>query len=125
VQAGVPTPISIHATGVGRHPPEYESAAYYCCVEAVQNAIKHGGPGVRVSITLSEDADELRFTVSDDGPGFQPSNVRRGVGLQNMQDRVGALDGRLAIATGPGGGTTVTGTIPLPDDRASAGLDPD
>jgi signal transduction histidine kinase len=63
--------------------------------------------------------------VSDDGPGFQPSNVRRGVGLQNMQDRVGALDGRLAIATGPGGGTTVTGTIPLPADRASAGLDPD
>lgn len=124
-RAGATTPISIHARGVDRYQPEVESALYYCCMEAVQNAVKHGGPGVRVSITLSEDADELRFVVSDDGPGFQPSTVRRGIGLQNMQDRLGALDGRLAIATGAGRGTTVTGSIPLqPDESASAKVDP-
>jgi signal transduction histidine kinase len=124
VRAGSATAISIRATDVGRYPPEVESAVYYCCVEAVQNAIKHGGPGVRLSIALSADLGELSFTVSDDGPGFQPSGARRGVGLQNMQDRLGALDGRLAIATGPGG-TTVTGSIPLhPDDRTSADPDP-
>jgi signal transduction histidine kinase len=82
-------------------------------MEAVQNAIKHGGSAVRISITLAEDIDELRFTVGDDGPGFQPSSAGRGMGLQNMRDRLGALDGRLTIATGAGRGTTVSGSIPL------------
>jgi signal transduction histidine kinase len=114
VQAGAAIPISIDASGLGRHPPEVESAVYYCCSEAVQNATKHGGPDVRVSITLRETPDELRFTVSDDGPGFHPPGARRGAGLQNMRDRLGALDGQLAIAAGAQRGTTVTGSIPLP-----------
>ena len=32
--------------GIGRHPAELESAVYYCCLEAIQNATKHGGPDV-------------------------------------------------------------------------------
>jgi signal transduction histidine kinase len=120
VRAGSTRPLTIDATGVGRHPPEVESAVYYCCMEAVQNAIKHGGRAVRISITLDEDIDELRFSVSDDGPGFQSSSAGRGMGLQNMRDRLSALDGRLAIATGAGRGTTVSGSIPLrADDNAS------
>src|SRR5215211_3139665 len=124
VRAGSTTPLSIDATGLGRHPPEVESAVYYCCMEAVQNAIKHGGPAVRISITLNEDSDQLRFTVSDDGPGFQPSSPGRGMGLQNMRDRLGALDGHLAIATGAARGTTVSGSIPLQaDDNDSPELE--
>jgi len=93
-------------------------------MEAVQNAIKHGGPAVRISITLNEDSDQLRFTVSDDGPGFQPSSPGRGMGLQNMRDRLGALDGHLAIATGAARGPTVSGSIPLQaDDNDSPELE--
>ena len=106
--------LEIRAAGIGRHPAELESAVYYCCLEAVQNATKHGGPALRISIALREDAGELIFEVTDDGPGFDASTPGGGIGLQNMRDRVGALDGRLAVRSSPDrGGTRVAGSIPL------------
>jgi signal transduction histidine kinase len=111
----------IRATGIGRYPAELESAVYYCCLEAIQNATKHGGPAVRISVALREDADGLSFEVSDDGPGFDTSTAHGGMGLQNMRDRLGALDGRLSIITSNSGGTTVSGSIPLRAGENSSG----
>jgi signal transduction histidine kinase len=107
------SPPEVHAVGVGRYPPEIESAVYYCCLEAVQNATKHGGRGVHISVALAEEDGQLTFRVVDDGPGFVAGDVR-GHGLQNMEDRLGALGGRLTIATAPGRGTTISGHVPLP-----------
>jgi signal transduction histidine kinase len=109
-------PLAIHATGIGRYPAELESAVYYCCLEAIQNATKHGGYAVHVTVTLREDADQLRFEVSDDGPGFDLSTVRTGAGLQNMRDRLGALGGQLSIVTAVGQGSIVSGSVPLYGD---------
>jgi signal transduction histidine kinase len=106
-------PIAFEATDVSRHSPELESAVFYCCLEAIQNAIKHGGPGTRIAVEVGEDADQLSFRVSDDGPGFDLSRPHFGTGLQNMRDRVGALDGRVTIVTAVGQGTTVSGFVPL------------
>jgi signal transduction histidine kinase len=106
-----PSPPEIEAVGVGRYPPEVESAVYYCCLEAIQNATKHGGRDVHVSVVLAEEDGHLVFRVADDGPGFDPGEGR-GLGLQNMQDRVGALGGRLTITTAPGRGTTISGRVP-------------
>src|SRR5215210_6037107 len=103
----------VDAVGVGRYAPEIESAVYYCCLEAMQNATKHGGRGVHVSVSLAEEDGQLTFRVVDDGPGFAVGEVR-GHGLQNMEDRLGALGGRLTIATAPGRGTTISGHVPLP-----------
>jgi signal transduction histidine kinase len=102
----------VTAEGVGRYPPEIESAVYYCCLEAIQNATKHGGRGVRVSVALAEEDGQLAFRVVDDGPGFVLGDVR-GLGLQNMEDRLGALGGQVTITTAPGGGTTVSGSVPV------------
>jgi glucose-6-phosphate-specific signal transduction histidine kinase len=33
---------------------------------------------------------------ADDGPGFDASKAHYGAGLQNIRDRLGALDGRLS-----------------------------
>ena len=106
------SPPAIDAAGVGRYAPDIESAVYYCCLEAIQNATKHGGRGVHVSVALGEEDGHLTFRVADDGPGFAVREVR-GLGLQNMEDRPGALGGRLTIGTAPGGGTTVSGDVPL------------
>jgi signal transduction histidine kinase len=102
---------------VGRHPAELESAIYYACVEAIQNATKHSGPGVRIALELHENAHALSFKVTDDGPGFDAATSQVGAGVQNMRDRLGALDGRLSIVTAPGDGTVVSGTVPLHADR--------
>jgi signal transduction histidine kinase len=106
-------PLAVRATGISRHPPDLEAAVYYSCLEAIQNAVKHGGPGARITVALRQHAHELTFHVTDDGPGFDPSAPSTGTGLQNMRDRLGALDGRLSIVTEVGQGTTVTGSIPL------------
>ena len=106
------SPPEIDAVGVGRYEPEIESAVYYCCSEAIQNATKHGGRAVHVSVALAEADGRLTFRVVDDGPGFAVGEVR-GLGLQNMEDRLGALGGRLTIATAPGRGTRISGHVPL------------
>jgi signal transduction histidine kinase len=106
------SPPEIDAVGIGRYPPEIESAVYYCCSEAIQNATKHGGRGVRASLTLAEEDGQLTFRVVDDGPGFAVGEAR-GLGLQSMEDRLGALGGRLTITSAPGRGTTVSGRVPL------------
>src|SRR4051812_13646958 len=105
--------LTVQGSGVDRHSPEIESAVYYSCLEAIQNASKHGGPAVAITVALREQAGELTFRVSDDGPGFDPSRAQPGAGLHNMRDRLGALDGRLSITSAPGPGTTVTGRVPL------------
>jgi len=104
--------VGVAAVDVARYPPDIESAVYYCCTEAIQNATKHGGKGVHVTVRLAEEGGRLAFSVVDDGPGFRPGEVR-GVGLQNMEDRLGALGGRLQIRTAPGRGTAVSGEVPL------------
>jgi signal transduction histidine kinase len=112
LQQHLASAMEVEAVGVGRYPPEIESAVYYCCSEAIQNATKHGGRDVRVSVRLVEEDGRLAFSVVDDGPGFVLREVR-GLGLQSMDDRLGALGGRLTITAVPGRGTTISGSIPL------------
>jgi signal transduction histidine kinase len=104
--------VRIEAAGVGRHSEELETAVYFCCVECLQNAAKHAGRGASAIVHLSHDDGHLGFTVEDDGVGFDPHNVRRGAGLDNLADRVAALGGRLQISSRPGRGTRVTAQLP-------------
>ena len=97
----------------GRHSPAVESAVYFCCLEALQNAGKYAGAGARARVRLTNRGGALEFAVTDDGRGFDASAPgRASSGLQNMIDRIGALGGLLLIDSSPGHGTTVTGTLP-------------
>lgn len=106
-------PVEVVHADFGRLPRPVESAAYFCCLEALQNAVKHAGHGVRVRIHLEVSGGALRFEVSDTGVGFARSEVGCGHGLANLTDRVGALAGEAAITSMPGKGTTVAGQIPV------------
>jgi signal transduction histidine kinase len=105
-------PASLAVDGAGRYAPEVEAAVYFCCLEALQNAAKHGGHGARVAVTLEHVGNALQFSVADDGPGFDPRSNGGGTGLQNMTDRIGALGGEIDIASAPGEGTVVRGMVP-------------
>ena len=106
-----PLSVSVAADGIGRHPSELEAAVYFCCLEALQNAGKHA-PGATVQIMLEEDLEELRFTVSDDGPGFDVATATGGHGFVNMSDRVGAIGGTVDWRSEPGQGSTIAGRVP-------------
>ena len=108
-----PVPARLLVRDVGRYPPEVETAVYYTCLEAVQNAIKHAGSASGVWVSLRREGD-LHFEVRDDGVGFVPPEGAGNGGLGNMRDRVGAVGGRLAIDSAPGHGTRIRGTVPVP-----------
>jgi signal transduction histidine kinase len=78
----------------------------------VQNAVKHASAtGVRVALTAT--AADLGLEVRDDGIGVDAARPVEGAGLANMRDRVESLGGTLTVAGRPGGGTRVSGRIPL------------
>ena len=104
-------PATLLADGVGRYPQEIEAAVYFSCLEALQNAAKYAAAS-SATVELHDDGPELGFTVSDDGLGFDPTSVVYGTGLQGITDRLGAIDGRLAVESAPGRGTVVTGHVP-------------
>jgi signal transduction histidine kinase len=104
-------PVEVASAGIGRYPANLESAIYYCCREAIQNASKHGGPSVRISISLHKEQDTIAFEVSDDGPGFDVATAAPGRGLQHMRDRILLLGGRVSIDSRAGIGTVVSGAI--------------
>ena len=54
----------------------------------------------------------MRFSVEDDGIGFDPATVPRGAGLTNLGDRVAAVGGELRIDSRRGGGTRIAGDLP-------------
>jgi signal transduction histidine kinase len=107
-----PLPVTIVADGVGRYPTETEAAVYFCCLEALQNAAKHA-PDARIEVRLWEESGGLLFTVSDDGPGFDPQKAQRGHGYVNMADRLGAIGGTVRWESEIGKGSQVHGSVPL------------
>jgi signal transduction histidine kinase len=104
-------PVRVESDGVGRYPQEVEAAVYFCCLEALQNVQKYADAQTAV-VKLEGSDSGLRFEVSDDGHGFDSALVRRGAGLTNMTDRIDALGGSLELASTPGGGTKIHGSLP-------------
>jgi signal transduction histidine kinase len=116
--ARAPHRCRMEAAPLPRFTPEVEAAVYWCCVEAVQNFGKHGGADARLVLRIAGDGDGgLMFDVEDDGVGFDPAQARRGQGLTNMADRIGAAGGQIDVWSSPGRGVRVHGVIPA--DTAS------
>ena len=106
-------PVHVVAVGVSRHPIEIESAVYFTCAEALQNAVKHADGATGVWIKLNQTRTSLRFEIRDDGPGFSPKD-HAGRGLRNMHDRIEAIGGEITVEAKPRHGTRVVGFVPLP-----------
>ena len=114
-QAGrAPLPVQVLADGIGRYPRDAEGAVYFCALEALQNVAKYARAS-RATVALSCARSQLEFTVADDGAGFDPANARQGTGLQGMADRLAAAGGTLRVNSVPGVGTTISGSLPVPE----------
>ena len=115
----LPAHIAVHDATRRRFPAHVETAVYFCCLEALQNAMKHGGAGARIDVHVGQAGDgDLTFEVTDDGRGFEPDRVRRGsYGLTGMRDRLSAVNGRLTVRSARGAGTTVAGHVRARDSH--------
>ena len=105
-------PTTVGADGIGRYGQAVEAAVYFCSLEALNNVAKYAEASA-ATIELTQQDGRLRFTVRDDGAGFDPGATAYGTGLQGMADRLDAIGGSIAVQSAPGEGTTVTGTVPV------------
>ncbi len=105
--------VTVHSTGLGevRFSRQIETAAYFCCLEALTNCARHAA-GAPVRVELRLDGGELVLEVHDDGPGFDPARDCTGTGLTGMGERLAQVGARLEITSSYGQGTTVRARLP-------------
>ncbi|HEV2980770.1 MAG TPA: histidine kinase [Solirubrobacteraceae bacterium] len=105
--------VRVEAHGVNRHPREVETQLYFVCLEALQNMVKHGGPGVTATLRMWESKRWLLVELRDAGVGFDPERVDSGSGLRNMQDRLHTIGGHLTVRPGVDSGTLIWAVVPI------------
>jgi signal transduction histidine kinase len=96
---------------------EAKVAIFRVCREAVHNAIKHSG-GNRVVVKIWTDDQSVRFSVEDDGQGFDVTTALAGnekgySSLQDLRIYVESVGGRLEVESDWKGGTVVSGWAPV------------
>lgn len=111
-QVGQAVAVTVALGSRGRHPADVEAALYFCCVEALQNAVKHASA---TSIVLGGGLDEamLWISVTDDGVGFDADAAPSGRGILNIKDRFGSIGGGLEFSAVRGAGAAVRGYVPV------------
>ncbi len=86
--------------------------SYRIIQELIQNSLKYAkSKEILVQITRTE--GQLALLVEDDGVGYDPDTVRKGMGTDNIANRIQFLRGELNIQTAPGKGVSTLVTIPL------------
>ncbi|GGL54626.1 sensor histidine kinase [Sporolactobacillus putidus] len=90
-----------------------EAGLFRLMQEAVQNACSHAHPK-HIVVRLEFREDRIRIHVKDDGIGFDQSIRKEGsYGLIGMKERTELLNGKLAIHSGNGRGTSVLINVPI------------
>ncbi|MEL1239746.1 tetratricopeptide repeat-containing sensor histidine kinase [Flavobacterium flavipallidum] len=79
---------------------------YRIIQEAVNNSIKYSDAN-EISIDVNQVENQIQITIKDNGQGFDPENIERGNGLQNMQDRIEAMQGKFNLMSESGKGTKI------------------
>ena len=108
-----------------RLPPEVEAALFRFIQGAVGNVAQHS-KARNVSVLLEFRPDEFIMKVSDNGQGFDVSEITdveesgRGRGLFSMRERIGFLSGTSGIESEVGKGTAVWASIPIGQEVAYA-----
>ncbi|MDP9069840.1 MAG: hypothetical protein M3N68_00850 [Actinomycetota bacterium] len=105
-------PVKVEGDGVVRYARDIEAALYFCCLEALQNATKHGHAS-KISVRFVDGDGALVLVVEVDGHGFEPGSAGREAGMRNMSDRLEVLGGSLEVRSRPGHGTQVSGRVPV------------
>ena len=110
-------------------PEEYALALIRIFQEAVSNSVRHGRAR-SLRVTLRREGDSIRFTLVDDGLGFEAHSLSEREyealrtmghrGLSNMNERVRLLNGTLTLESQSGKGCRIDILFPSPGRESSA-----
>lgn len=119
--------LDLKTRGLERRPgPDVETACFRVIEEAVANVIRHAGARY-LSVHVEFDSKGLEFEIADDGEGFNVeaarARARSGAtfGLGAMEGRLMLLGGELVVASAPGQGTRIHGTVPIQSEPPPEG----
>jgi len=111
--------VSVETKGAERRfPSDVETALFRVVQGAIGNVIQHS-KAKNATITLEYQPKEFLLSISDDGQGFNVSEVTdveesgRGRGLFSIRERIGFLGGTSGVDSEIGVGTTVWARIPI------------
>ena len=93
-----------------RLPLEVEQALYRVTQEALANVARHS-QARRVDVSLVYNGDSVQLSISDDGCGFD-INIKHGMGLRSIRERVSSIRGTVQIQSAPGQGTRLLVQVP-------------
>ncbi|WP_318208637.1 sensor histidine kinase [Streptomyces sp. SJL17-1] len=102
-------PVSVDVDLPARPVAAIEGIAYFTVSELLRNVTAHARAR-RAWVDVWRTGDRLMLQVRDDGVGG--AHVVTGRSLSSLSDRVGAVDGVLAVDSPEGGPTTVTVELP-------------
>ncbi|MES2556917.1 MAG: sensor histidine kinase [Bacteroidota bacterium] len=93
-------------------PREIAVSIYKVIQELLSNVLKHAR-AKSVEFHLHQNADEINILFEDNGIGFNQTSASDGMGLQNMRERIGQVNGTFEINSQPSRGTTIVIIVPL------------
>lgn len=97
--------------------PNQMISLYRIIQESLTNVAQHAQAS-QVEIRLGVCDGDVTLTISDNGCGFDASTVVRGMGLNNIHERVRAMHGSLELETSPGSGVCCRLIVPNLSDKA-------
>ncbi len=89
--------------------------------ELLYNCLKHAH-AKEILIQLIRNEEDLEIMVEDDGLGYDPKEIKKGMGTENVAARVNFLKGEISIHSETGVGTTTTITIPYTKETDEDGV---
>ncbi|KUN85031.1 sensor histidine kinase [Streptomyces griseoruber] len=117
--------LGVHAQvrgSAGPLPSDIETTLATVLREGVTNMLRHSRVGTCV-VRLHREQGAVRLTVTNDGlddcPAAAFSDARPGSGLNNLRDRVEAVEGRLTAEVTDGKWFSLTAVVPLPAKTAA------
>ena len=91
-----------------RVPLPLANAFYRIAESALDNAAQHASSAASVELILSGSPALARLEIRDDGPGFDPTAVRAGLGLLSMRHYAARAGAEWQLLSETGKGTIVT-----------------
>jgi signal transduction histidine kinase len=98
-------------------PRQTGAAVYRIAREALTNVVRHAHASA-ASVQVDHHDGRVDVAVRDDGTGFDgEEGMKSGHGIAGMQERAGALGGKLTAGAVSGGGFLVTASLPVASDE--------
>jgi PAS domain S-box-containing protein len=92
--------------------PDIQLNLYRILQEQLKNIVKYAhASSIKVGLALRNNAIEMH--ILDNGVGFDPGKVKKGIGLMNMQRRTELFWGKFSINTSPGKGCCLFIELPI------------